>query len=241
MKKISIFLLLFFLTMFFGFSKSTGKFEVGFHYSYWSIDIIAPVVEGWTPDLENYDTEKGKINFDSNGNNYGFEFRFFPAGKNGSFSIGLSYERNNFKATAAGEYTDTNPDPIQYPGVDKLEASADGNIELFPHSFNLSLRWELWSKARVHPYIGFGFGIGTLKKGRIWYHAEVTAYKGALSETEEEEEEQTLKEALDPLKFFPIVHLNFGVRGEIYDNLYLLGEVAVYDGLIFRGGLAYRF
>ncbi|MCI0470545.1 MAG: hypothetical protein L0Y73_02695, partial [Candidatus Aminicenantes bacterium] len=86
-----------------------GKFEVGFHYSFWSIDIIAPLVEDLTPELKYYDPEKGKINFDSYGNNYGFEFRYFPYGHQGSFSVGLSYERNNFEANAKGAYTD-------YPG-----------------------------------------------------------------------------------------------------------------------------
>jgi len=35
--------------------------------------------------------------------------------------------------------------------------------------------------------------------------------------------------------------MNLGIRGEIVDNVYLLGEVAIYDGFIIRGGLAYRF
>jgi hypothetical protein len=65
-------------------------------------------------------------------------------------------------------------------------------------------------------------------------------------------EEMTLKDAirkigdkqdkdLYPINFFPIFHLNLGVRGEIVDGVYLLGEVALYDGTIVRGGLAYRF
>ncbi len=65
-------------------------------------------------------------------------------------------------------------------------------------------------------------------------------------------EELTLKEAIEKIdeardeklyliNFFPIIHLSLGVRGEIVDSVYLLGEVAFYDGVILRGGLAYRF
>jgi hypothetical protein len=243
MKKVYVLVVLFFMMNIFSFA-GPGKFEVGFHYSYWTINVIAPVIEDLTPDLEYYDPEKGKLNFDSDGNNFGFEFRFFPAGKNGSFSVGLSYERNNFKAKLNGAYTETDNQG------NRLEASADGNIELLPHSFNLSLRWELWPGARVHPYLGFGFGFGAMK-GMVNYHSKQVLYTQTGTFTEEESEEWTLKELIDeyeqeegksfPVSFFPVVHLNFGFRGEIIDNLYLLAEFAVYDGLIFRGGLAYRF
>ncbi|MCK5055939.1 MAG: hypothetical protein KAT34_04745 [Candidatus Aminicenantes bacterium] len=240
MKKVYVLFVVFLIMGSFGFA-GPGKFEVGFHYSYWTINMIATMVEDMTPDLNYYDPDKGELNFDSNGNNFGFEFRFFPGGENGSFSVGLSYERNNFKAKVSDFYTDT------INGT-QGEVSLDGNIDLRPHSFNLSLRWELWPSARIHPYLGFGFGFGALS-GTASYNVEVNLY--GEPNPPPESGEWTLKDLIDeyeqkegksfPLSFFPIIHLNFGFRGEVIDNLYLLAEVAVYDGLIFRGGLAYRF
>ena len=242
MKKVSVFVLSILIMVSFGFTGVEGKFEVGFHYSYWTIDMIAPLLEDMTPDLEYYDPEKGEINFDSNGNNFGFEVRFFPAGKNGSFSLGISYERNNFKANLSGSYKEMRE------GIE-WKNSLDGNIDLRPHSFNFSLRWDLWPKARVHPYLGLGFGFGSLS-GTASYYVETTDQGEPDPVILYESDERTLKELIDeyeaegesfPVSFFPIIHLNFGLRGEIIENVYFLAEFAVYDGLIFRGGLAYRF
>ncbi|MEN8153936.1 MAG: hypothetical protein ABFR75_07915 [Acidobacteriota bacterium] len=241
MKKIlilSIFFLMIFLPV-----NAKGNWEVGIHYSTWTIDMIAPFVEDITPDLEHYDPEKGSLNFDSNGNNYGIELRYFPAGKNGSFSMGISYERNNFRADLTGAYSDV---------IDgfPVTASASGSIEMLPHSFNFNVRWELWPKSRVHPYFGFGFGVGA-QDGTFSYYAKAITTKGGIDIIEEETDTYTFDELISdyeeeegktfPVSVFPIIHIQFGIRGEVTDNLYLLAEVAVYDGLIFRGGIAYRF
>ena len=221
-----------------------GQWEIGFHYSSWSIDIIGPLIENnFTPEFENYDPEKGNFNFHSVGNNYGFEVRFFPKGKNGSFSIGFSYERNNFKADIDGSYTDYDD------AGNRVEAEGAGSIELLPHSFNFSFRWELWPTSRIHPYIGIGLGLGPLN-GSIQLHTRATTYYNGYTVVEEADEVKTIDEALEelaeedeefPLDVFPIVHLQFGLRGEVIKNVYLLGEIAIYDGVIFRGGAAVRF
>lgn len=66
--------------------KAKGMFEFGFHYSSWNVNMIAPLLEDEIiPEIEYWDPEYGSLTFDSNGNNYGFEFRFFPGGKDGSF------------------------------------------------------------------------------------------------------------------------------------------------------------
>ena len=225
--------------------KATGNWEVGIHYSYWTIDMIAPIVEdSLTPDLEYYDLAKGSLEFDSDGNNYGLELRYFPAGKKGSFSIGFSYEKNNFRADLAGNYNDFDDNG------NTIAASASGSIEMLPHSFNFNIRWELWPKSRIQPYFGFGFGVGA-QTGTFSYHTKAVTTIEGVDITEEEFETYTFDELLIeyeeeegeafPVSIFPIIHIQFGVRGEIVDNIYLLAEVAVYDGLIFRGGIAYRF
>ena len=222
-----------------------GMFEFGFHYSTWNVNMIAPLIEDEIiPEIEYWDPEYGSLTFDSNGNNYGFEFRFFPGGKNGSLSLGLSYERNNFKMRADGTYDgyDDHHNPIK--------AEASGIIDLLPHSINLSIRWELWPTKRIHPFIGIGFGFG-IQKALVKFHSRATTTIGGIDVVEEQDEIWTFDDIEDeyeasegekfPIGFFPVIHINFGVRGEIVNNIYLLGEMAFYDGLIFRGGIAYRF
>ena len=167
----------------------------------------------------------------------------FPSGKNGSFSIGFSYERNNFKAKINGEYEDM---------IDRYSAdvSGTGTFRLLPHSFNISMRWELWPRKRVHPYIGIGIGIGPLNGGFNLKVIQTIHKPGGDVIVEHIAEEMTMDEALEeleqegnsfPLRVIPIIHLNFGVRGEVTTNFYVLGEFAIYDGIIFRLGIAYRF
>lgn len=222
-----------------------GKWEVGIHYSRWSINVAKSFIEdNFTDAFENFDPDKGALDFDSNGNNYGIEVRFFPGGKNGAFSIGLSYERNNFKGTLSGSYEE------QDNFGNRAVVTGDGSFEMNPHSFNFSLRWDLFPAARLHPYIGLGFGIGPLD-GTLFMKTTTTTYIGGQTLTDIEYEELSLKEAIEeieqdegedfPVNFFPIVYLHLGIRGEIVPNIYLMGEVAIYDGIIFRGGLALRF
>lgn len=224
---------------------SKGMWEIGTHYSYWTINMISSFVEdNLTPDIKYYDPSKGSLNFKSEGNNYGLEVRFFPAGENGSFSIGLSYEKNNFKARVDGNYKGRDDNGNDYT------ATAYGTLNLIPHSFNFSIRWELWPKAKIHPYIGLGFGLGQ-QKGNLTVHSKLTTSvegNNVIEETDEVWTFDDLKEEYKkeegrefPVSFFPILHLNFGFRGKIVNNVYLLAEIAVYDGLIFRGGIAYRF
>lgn len=224
--------------------RKKGQWEIGYHYSYWSINIMSSFIEdNLISEFENYDLEKGGLNFDSDGSNYGFELRFFPKGKNGAFSIGFSYERNNFDANIDGSYSEFDD------WGNRVDAEAVGTIKLRPHSFNLSIRWDLWPSSRVHPYIGIGLGLGPLK-GYIKLHTTSTTYYYGYTYVEETDEEKTIKQALEeleeegegfPLSIFPIVHLHVGLRGEVLEDVYLLGEIAIYDGIIFRGGIAVRF
>jgi opacity protein-like surface antigen len=221
-----------------------GHWEIGGHYSYWSIDVVSGLIEDeLVPKFQYYDPEKGKLNFKSDGNNYGIDLRFFPGGKNGSFSIGLSYEVNNFKAKINGSYTDSDGHGNQ------LAAEVRGNMDLRPNSLNINFRWELFPAGRIHPYIGIGVGAGRLN-GTLTAHSKQTVYYQGQTTIQETDETKTLKEAIAeleedgnnyPFNFFPIVQVQFGLRAEIVSNVYLLAEGAVYDGIVIRGGLSYRF
>lgn len=224
---------------------SQGHWEFGFHYSGWSIDVVESVIEdNVIPEFDNYDPDKGKLGFDSNGYNYGVEIRYFPGGRNGSFSIGVSYERNFFRGDLSGSYSETDE------WGNRAEVEGKGSFELVPHSINVNLRWDLWPRGRIHPYIGLGFGFGPLN-GNLTLVSTTTTFVGNTTRTETVTESRTLKEAIAeleeeegedfPLGFFPIIQLQFGIRGHIAGPVDLLLEGAFYDGLILRGGVAIRF
>ena len=223
-------------------SNAQGKFEIGAHYSSWGTNMVIADPEDYISDAFNaYD---GPIKLDPHGYNYGFELRLFPGGKQGSFSIGVSYERNYFRADLSGSYTGTIADGT-------VTKTGNGKIDLTPHSFNMDLRWEIIPRSKIHPYVGIGFGAGPLN-GEVTFTTVTKTERGGSSTTETETETLTLKEAIEKIEaeqgedlyfinFFPIIHLNLGLRAEILDNTYFLGEVALYDGFILRGGLAFRF
>ncbi len=223
-------------------ANAQGQWEVGAHYSGWGTGIVVSDPEEYVSDA--FDEYDGPITFDPHGHNFGFMLRFFPAGKQGSFSIGFSYERNYFKADLSGSYTET----VAGGTVNK---TGSGKVDLSPHSFNLDFRWDIYPSSKVHPYVGIGFGVGPLNGDITFTTTTETNINGSIT-IETVTEELTLKEAIKKIEekqdenlylvnFFPIVHLNLGLRGEIVDSVYLLGEVAFYDGFILRGGLAYRF
>ncbi len=81
-------------------SHAQGKWEIGTHYSCWGKGFVVSNPEDYVSAV--FDEFDGPIGFDPHGHNFGFELRFFPAGKQGSFSIGFSYERNFFKADLSG-------------------------------------------------------------------------------------------------------------------------------------------
>jgi hypothetical protein len=222
------------------------QWEVDFHYSSWSINIFKPVIEeGLQPEFDNYDPAKGAFSFDSNGSNFGFSIRFYPKGRYGSFSIGVSYERNNFKAGITGQYADIDDFGNPYT------ASADGEFELLPHSFNVNFRWDLWPRARIHPYIGFGLGIGALDgvfKVDIVTITQTSAGDIRATYKEEKTFDDIINEQKDdpdadefPLSIMPIFHLCVGLRGEVVKHVHLFLESALYNGTILRAGLAIRF
>ncbi len=102
---------LFCLLSFPSIASAQGHFEFNFHYGRWSINLLRPIIEDMLNDaLENHLkknflediqadhpelVEKAysqNVRFDSSGENYGFELRWYPGGENGSFSLGLAVE-----------------------------------------------------------------------------------------------------------------------------------------------------
>ncbi len=265
----------FLLLMFFTPSLSAqGRFEFSFHYSSWSIDILRSLIEeGISDSLEtdlkdaflddirvdhpgmqetSYDQD---ISFDSSGDNFGFEIRWYPGGQNGSFSLGLSVEKTTMKvalpeisASLALEDQDTSE-------TADFQGSANGEFLIKPLSFHMSFRWDIKPSWRVHPYITFGLGAST---GTALKEAEVTwSYTGDLNRTGHDPEHfeggetKSLQELKDELEaegedfflpgFLPFIQLNMGLKGVLTPNLHVLVDAGIWDGFLIRGAVALRF
>ena len=174
---ISILLLVFFLALP---AQSQGRWEFGFHYSRWSIDLLRGMIEdGISKAMETelrdeilaeiqsdyptlVDTEYNQsVNLDSSGDNFGFEVRWYPGGQNGSFSLGLSVEKTTMKVSLPSISAAMSlRDQLTSQSADFL-ASAGGEFLFKPLSFHLSLRWDIVPSSIVHPYITLGFGAAT--------------------------------------------------------------------------------
>ena len=252
-----------------------GHWELGFHYSRWSLNLVKPYVEDSLNDTVASDLkdkflediradfpsllERGysqRTVFDSSGDNYGAEVRYYPAGAGGSFSVGLSVERTTMRVAipeAAG--TLELEDAVSHR-TGTFTGNASGEFLLKPLSFHLSLRWDIFPSAGLHPYVTFGVGASTAKAIDTATYAY--AYTGTLSvpggpsRQYADGESKTLRQLIDeeeargedfvlPVNFVPFVQLNVGLKGRVMDNVYVLVDAGVWDGFLARAGLAFRF
>lgn len=247
--------------------SADGHFELSFHYSRWNIDILGNIIENAVSDaieneLEETISEDLKdeygldlirynqtVDFDSSGDNYGFEIRWYPGGLYGSFSIGLSVEKTSMKVGFKEITTD-----LELSDNSNFEGTATGEFLINPLSFHLSFRWDILPSSRVTPYITLGVGAASFSSIE---DDEVTfSYTGELTrpgfnpETETGGETRTIGEIQDdmeaededflPLPFLPFVQLNLGLKGKITDNIHLMVDAGIWNGFLIRGGLAIR-
>jgi len=255
-----------------------GKFELGAHYGSWGINILKGAIESGVgsairdqmidnlkkdhPDVV-ANSNQTSVNFDSGGYNFGFDLRWYPGGENGSFSLGVSVEKTKMRvsidrASAQIQVSYTGDDGK--PRAEGFNGTGTGEFLIKPLSFHLSVRWDVFPTARVHPFITFGVGLspgsylddGTLtyavqgdlfkKDGTIEHHADSgTKTLGQLKKEEEDDARAKGKNSDIPFWFIPFVQLNLGLKGKITDNIHLLVDAGIWDGLLIRGGIAYRF
>jgi len=257
------------------FLRAQGYWEFGVHYSRWSLNLVKPLIEDSLNDTVASDLkdkflkdiqadypsikEMGysqNIVFDSSGDNYGAEVRFYPGGRYGSFSLGLSVEKSTMKVgfpevTGSLELEDG----ITHT-TGTFKGNATGEFLLKPLSFHLSFRWDIFPSAGLHPYITLGVGASTAKA--IDMSTYSYSYTGTLnvpggpSKEYANSDSKTLKELKDeqeakgedfpiPVNFVPFVQLNLGLKGRLTDNIYLLVDAGVWDGFLLRTGVAFRF
>ncbi len=257
------------------FLQAQGKWEFGFHYSRWSLNLIKPYVEDSLNDSVATDlkdkflediradypslVERGysqRTVFDSSGDNYGAEVRYYPGGRNGSFSVGVSVERTSMKVglPEASSTLDLEESVSHRTGT--FQGIASGEFLIKPTSFHLSVRWDIFPSAGLHPYVTVGVGASTARAidtGRFAYtYAGTLSVPGGPSREYLGGESKTLRQLIDeqkaedeefvlPVNFVPFFQLNLGLKGRLTENIHLLVDAGVWDGFLLRAGLAFRF
>lgn len=232
-----------------GFAK--GNWEVGLHYGSWNLSFLETYLEGVVEDAvgdelreaiiekhtgkseleEEYQQDFG---LDSTGDNFGVEIRFYPAGKEGGFSLGLSLEKTEMRLNMEGSARDEFTDGSYFDG------SGSGSLLLDPISYHLSLRWDIKPSGRLYPYFGLGCGLASLS-GYLSYEANGDFYDGATEQSESETYSDEIDVGDIKTKITPvIVQLNLGLKYEMTDNFHLLIDAGIWNGFLLRGGVALR-
>lgn len=254
MKKVILVFLIIPITIFFSQSAlAKGEWQISPHYGIWSLHPIKSIIEDLLKDTlknefqrlvkEYPEIDPGGdyippyADFSSDGKNLALEFRFYPGGEDGSFSIGIAVEKSELRialdCSARYELADGS----------YVQGSGNGVLLWQPTSYHLSFRWDLIPSWRLHPYISFGAGIGTLN-GLLTYEATIEAYDDSTAttiiQTVSEEINLEFLQYTEP-KITPlIVQLNLGFNFEITKNLYLLLDAGIWNGFLVRGGVSLR-
>jgi hypothetical protein len=235
-----------------------GKFEIDVHYSTWSVNLLRNWYASELTDrmgreirdevyqqisdayvgIYNADYEHS-LTFDSDGNNYGVEFRFYPRGRETPFSFGVSIEQNRMNLILQGTVNQNFSDGSY------AEVESEVHLKLKPLLTNLSFRWDMVPHWPVSPYFILGFGFGVLK-GEYGYNYSGTYTWTGPSEQIEDQVTKTLKEAEGEMdvnlpNIFPLFHAGFGLRIQVLPVLHLKGEASFWNGFILRVGAALRF
>lgn len=236
----------------------SDRFDISFHYSLWTLDLVKSwfeedLVKALSDEIRDEITaqiggthvglDRGSyeqdLAFDSGGANYGLEIRFYPRGREGAFSLGVSFEKTSMRLSVKGDLSQT------YNNGTYAEAGAEGRIELNPFTTHLSFRWDLMPEWRVKPYLVLGLGIGLLD-GEVSYIYDGTYTWSGGTDVIGDEDVRTLKEMEEEIEFnipnvLPIFQLNLGVQAEIIPHMHLKAEAGIWDGFIFRAGAVYSF
>lgn len=235
-----------------------GKLEIDVHFGYWTVDVFKGMFEESITDRMSKEIAKEidiKINesghnisrvsnnhslvFGSSGSVYGFELRFYPGGQYSSFSLGVSIEKTHMEATTEG------PVNVQFNNGSYAEMDAVANIVLDPLFTNLSFRWDFKPDWVVTPYFVLGLGVAALN-GEVSYNYNGTYYYSGGTENHQDDDTRDIKEAEEDTDFnlpniLPLLQITLGVRAEVIPHLHLKAEAGIWDGLILRAGIAYKF
>jgi len=239
-------------------SSLSDKFEIGIHFGPWTLkpisnffeeDLLDKISEEIRGKIKDELTDKypqlveadyvDELKFSTSGSNFGVEIRYFPKGRDGSFSLGFSLERTKIKARVEGpvtqEYTDST-----YAQVDSV-----AYITASPLTTNLSFRWDIKPEWRVSPFFVTGFGVAAFV-GEAGYEYSGNYVWAGPSDTIGESDDRTFKEWEEEIdanipNIFYLFQLQMGVRARIVPRVSANAEVGIWDGFVFRIGLFFRF
>jgi hypothetical protein len=253
--------------------QSQGHWEFGFHYSRWSINLLRSVIEeGLSNALEtdlkdqilediqaDYPnlmelTYSQEVRFDSGGDNFGFEVRYYPGGEKGSFSIGLSVEKTSMRVSLPEVSASLSLSDALTQQAAHFSAASSAEFLFKPWSFHLSFRCDLFPSSVVHPYITLGAGAATssaLENATVSY-----SYSGDLAIPGEATEEysDSVNKSMKAIKsemeaegeefflpgFVPFFQLNLGLKAVLTPNVHLLVDAGIWNGFLIRGGVSIR-
>ncbi len=236
-----------------------GHWEVSGHLSHWTVNPILSAFQGKLSDklgkeIQNEIDKKlsqshaglvgaaftPNLEIDSTGSNYGLEVRYFASGWAGTFSFGASLESTTLSLSLTGT-----PEQIFTNGT-VANANVTAEAKTVPiFTTNFSFRWEI-GHGRVRPFFTLGLGFGKLD-GTFSYAYSGTYRFSSLQEpipaASVTKDFATLSQDIDFTipKLFVILQLHFGLKVNVVKGFSILGEAGLWDGLLLRGGLAYRF
>ncbi len=253
--------------------RAQGHFEIGVHYGQWTLDLMKSAIEGAINDAiktdlrEKFLEEVHKdhphrqqtsytqdLTFDSGGDNWGFDVRWFPAGNDTAFSVGLALEKVNMRASL----TDISikmglEDDVTHKTGDMI-GSAKGDLKLKPLAFLANVRWEFSPGSKVRPFLVFGLGMtggSTLENAVFSYEYsgdynppgephEHYAGSDSKTGTELKDQAEAKGEDFSIPSVLPFVQLELGIAAAVHKNVVLLVNAGVLDGFVLRAGVAVR-
>ncbi|MFZ2055193.1 MAG: hypothetical protein WAU81_13490 [Candidatus Aminicenantales bacterium] len=254
-------------------SQPNRRWEFGFHYSRWSINLLRSVIEEGLSDaletelrdqmLEEIQADypnlmetsyNQEVRFDSGGDNFGFEVRYYPSGEKGSFSLGLSVEKTTMRVSLPEISASLSLNDGQTQQDAHFSASSEGEFLFKPWSFHLSFRWDLFPSSVVHPYITLGVGAATasaLEGAEFSYsYAGELVIPGEVTEQYSDSVNKSIKQLKEEMEaegeeFFlpgvvPFLQLNLGLKAVLSPNVHLLVDAGIWNGFLIRGGVSIR-
>jgi opacity protein-like surface antigen len=254
-------------------SQTKGHWDFGFHYSRWSINLLRSAIEEGLSDaletdlrdqiLEDIQADypnlietsyNQEVQFDSGGDNFGFEVRYYPGGENGSFSIGLSVEKTSMRVSLPEVSASLSLEDGITQQEAHFNASSTAEFLFKPWSFHLSFRWDLFPSSVVHPYITLGVGAATasaLENAKVSYSYTGELFiPGEAAEQYSDSVNKSIKELKDEMEaegeefflpgIFPFLQLNLGLKAMITPSIHLLVDAGIWNGFLIRGGVSIR-
>jgi len=250
-----------------------GHFEFGGHYGRWTLDILGNKAVELIEDAAGDELREAiedeirslypnlistafaqVIDFDSSGDDFGASVRWYPGGRHGSFSLGVSVEKSTFKVYPVSTVHMDLEDMVT-SAVATFDGDAEGTALIKATSFLLTVRWDIFPSKTVNPYITFGGGLSTSKA--LDDSTVAYAFSGQLAgstiptETIEGSDSKTLRELKDealaegetdvPIpNFIPFLQLNLGLKVRLTKTVHVLVDAGVFDGFMASAGIALR-